>query len=438
MVKSSIGGMIINPKNVEETILQYFRFSTISQLSSGSFGITYLSELLTHQVNLTSTPDSSKPSIEPFLTIDVGEKFKTPVTSLVIKVCLLNPTINRNGKQISNNGYYYFDDNGNRFDEYSDDAIYLQEIEIAPVSAQSFDDEINIQTDIYLKTMKYLQPLCPGITYSTKIVQDNNNELLNLLNIPKPPASCIKKYQYGIIVMSVANGVTAVNKTNTTNQTENKRVISMCLFALIELALETGYTHGDHHFGNIMFDPNNTEYFKGGTGRVLLIDFGRTTKIPPKQMATFTSLCASKKYTDALMLLCSEPVANPIIVDTQYADLYYGWACGNYNGRYGSGGFGAGTNDTIARLFANRELAINDNVEIMNRLHESKPDIYPLLPLSNAIKNQLYNGVITGGKRKTRKMRHKLRKLANRKKTIHKSKMTIHKSKMTIHKSKRR
>ena len=48
-------------------------------------------------------------------------------------------------------------------------------------------------------------------------------------------------------------------------------------------------------------------------------------------------------------------------------------------------------NDQIDKLFQLREIAIDENVNAMKLLHDSDPNVYPLLPVSNQIKNQLYN-----------------------------------------------
>jgi hypothetical protein len=101
----------------------------------------------------------------------------------------------------------------------------------------------------------------------------------------------------------------------------------MAMVLLLELALKTGYTHGDFHSGNIMINKTAKGYFGPIEGKPLLIDFGLTAKIPPRTQSAIEELCDNEQYTEALNMLCtvSRKDGTPI---TRYP-AYYGWACGS-------------------------------------------------------------------------------------------------------------
>jgi hypothetical protein len=44
-----------------------------------------------------------------------------------------------------------------------------------------------------------------------------------------------------------------------------------------------------------------------------------------------------------------------------------------------------------------------------NHLHARDPSLYPLLPLSSAAKNQMYEGILSGGKKRKNKYLRKKR-----------------------------
>jgi hypothetical protein len=199
---------------------------------------------------------------------------------------------------------------------------------------------------------------------------------------------------------------------------------NICRYALLKLALDTEYSQNDFHKSNIMI-MNDPSYFHspGYENRPVLIDFGRAVKIPPNTMKEIRKLVEDFNYSEALKKLCDSNFAHDTIHNIANAKKYYGWVCGDYN-----------MSDTnyddyinkmtkvykkntkheimkhipkpkallfldimyINKLFSLRENAIDINISIMNKLHDETPNKYPLLPVSNQIKNSLYNGMIGG------------------------------------------
>lgn len=405
MQKMSQGGMFIPSQDSSKsykTVLEYLANSKITRLTKGTYGITYIAEL--HESSVIR---------HPFLKLTVGKLYKTPVKKLLVKVCVIEDP------NIEESAYPRKDTTWN----------VAQQMNIEPLPIDEITEEINIQTDIYLKTMQNLQPICPGIVYSSFIDRSDNGPLNYFQDIPKNNAdprtddSHISKVGFGIIVMELASDYVTMfdyKRSNNPNDAADFFDAKLkCLFALIQLALDTGYTHGDHHFANIMYNKKDSKYFHGTRGRILLIDFGRSTKIPSSDMKTFKSMCDSKQYLQALEILCLPPVANDYIADPRYAEKYYGWACCSYGGLLKTNErYVAIINESIEKLFELREEQLNMNAEIMEKLH-AKKNMYPLLPLSNRLKNQLYNGILPADKPKNKTMRTKMRSTKTKTKRFH-------------------
>ena len=78
-----------------------------------------------------------------------------------------------------------------------------------------------------------------------------------------------------------------------------------------------------------------------------------------------------------------------------------------------SGDFAIGVNEKIDELFIAHETAIDALVNTFNAKHDAEPDKYPLLPLSNNVKNSMFPGYFPttkGGKNRKGKKSRKNRK----------------------------
>ena len=152
------GGILLSQKrNSKETILNYLDNSVIELKTQGNSGLIY-------SVNVI---DINKIN-NPFFIFEASENFKNPVDKLIIKICAIE-----NDKL--------------EFDDSHDMARLIdRNLYIYPIPEYKFVDEINIQTDIFLKTITYLQPICPAIAYSG-ILEFNDHKQTAILNklIPK-------------------------------------------------------------------------------------------------------------------------------------------------------------------------------------------------------------------------------------------------------------
>lgn len=366
-VEKHVGGMFLpKQQNLENVVLDYLENSNIENKSKGTYGVTYLLDV--HNINNIKNP---------FLSFEANANLGSPVKKLIVKLCSIK---------------YEKDDDINM----TLWKVVEDNLGISPTSENDFINEINIQTDVFLKSFSYLQPLCPAIAYSGFLEYKNpiQKKIINMLNSDMEDEidddyDDLKPYfKFGIIVMQLADNYDTVYNLNgkKMGMLSDNNIQWCCLFILIQLALITGYTHGDHHFGNIMYNPNDHTYFGNSHseyGRPLLIDFGRTTKIPSVQMKKIKELAKNHYYTEILEELCKKPIANEYISDTQY-QIHYGWACKFNYGDYDS---------ELRALFKFREMAIDEVTEEMYALHMYNNN-YPLLPLSNSVKNKLYNGLL--------------------------------------------
>jgi hypothetical protein len=185
-----------------------------------------------------------------------------------------------------------------------------------------------------------------------------------------------------------------------------KTLVNMCLYLLLKLAIDTGYTHSDFHIANLMMDLNDSTYFDGLSGKPSLIDFGFTQKLYPEIFNTIKTKCNAKQYTEALKELCN--IKRPDGADMNDDEGNYGWVCGSYDiirETYVLD-FPSNTNEQISLLFERREKAIDKTVKEFDEKHKIDSSI-PLLPLSNEAKNNMFSGLIGGRKNKNKSRKNK-------------------------------
>jgi hypothetical protein len=358
-------GVFIENINIEENFFEFLENSTIEYLSKGSFGIVF---------KATIRADSGY--VSKYKNIDYSG-YGTPVNSLIFKISALS---------------YYTKVPG--YTSQQSNTILDQLI--SPISKEEFIKEVNIQTEVFLKTMNTLQPLCPGIVYSNIHTEPNSSTssvqtrptILDL--IIQQPASSTDNYmsffkkavkEYTVIGMELLDGYETMHSLIQKYPANKQLYESMVVFILIELFLKTGYTHADFHYGNIMIHPTDTSYFKGTTGSVIIIDFGLASKIPLHKLESLRESYEKKEYKKVIQKLCAIPRSDGLYLK-QYTNSYK--ICKN--------DFTPDDN-MITQLFIEKEEATNDIVELFNSKTDER-DMYPLLPLSNSIKNKMFPGMI--------------------------------------------
>lgn len=343
-------GVFIDNKNMEANFFEFLEHSEITYLSKGGFGIVLKAKIVDNNY------------VSKYKNID-SVKYGTPVDTLILKINFFgyNPNVRKPEKLIR------------------------------PISKDDFIREVNIQTEVFLKTMNTLQPLCPAIVYSKMFEPDELSGLQTIIN--KLSSADDQSNKIKIILTKLMNSLTGYSiigmELLSNYQTvdsivnsfgENKLYDSMVLYALIELALKTGYSHGDFHYGNMMINPNDTSYFKGIQGSVIMLDFGLSVKISNEKMALIRTNYEQNNFKEILNILCRIP-------------RYDGEKIINFPNSYTLCKFDpdvAVMND----LFIKKEEATDDIIELFNSKSKEERQQYPLLPLSNSIKNRMYPGLI--------------------------------------------
>lgn len=344
-------GLYINA-NDKDAFLNFMSNSTPKLLTSGLTGMAYKCTL--------------NPGINSdYLSLDASN-YGTPVRKLLVKVSFILPietimTFMHKGEQRN----------------------------IKTIAIDDFNEEINIQTDVYLKTMQYLQPLCPAIVYAD--IVEINSPLINKLKTAFPSEIKNQLTQYPGIKIGLIGMELMEPSENMFYLLQDPNYyisyLSKMLYALIELVIKTGYNHGDFHAGNFLFETHIDNYFKGKIGRVVVIDFGFTEKLSKNKYEQIKTLFKSKRYSDILNLLCDIPRKDGYDMTTWPS---YMTTCLRGKPTFPNTNIKFildknQINQKIDELYRSRELAIDDLVSSFKPKH---------LPLSNADKKNMYTGYI--------------------------------------------
>jgi hypothetical protein len=302
-------------KNAEEAFLYFINNSTFNFYLGGNNGITIIAKL-----------NKNVQSCYKYINC---YNFNENVNQLLLKIVLIknnkyNKVSNQKSKKNNNNekdnnekdnDEKDNDEKDNDEDEdYSsyifkfDSNISTNNKELDLASKEEFIHEVNTQVDIYLKSMKYLQPICPPICYA-KVYEYNPENKLFFHKILKDNLNLLKIYiRYGIDFDSI--GLIAMEYAQDFHQLfhliKHKHYNiykNMSRYLLLRLAVETGYNHSDFHKYNILINKNNNQYFDNLDGYPLLIDFSWTQKIPLDTLNIIKEKYKNKQYVEALDIL---------------------------------------------------------------------------------------------------------------------------------------
>jgi hypothetical protein len=310
----------------DEAFNNFINHSNITFLTKGANGVTFIAELPPGSIHNSS-----------YISTDAST-YGQRVKQLIIKFAFL---YNDEDEK------YWMDDPDDPDNQILDESkinILFSGLKnsVALGLEKDFNREIEIQKDVYLKTMEYLEPICPAVVYSK--IEKDSGEIIRILNKFKTNTpvdtkareiidSFIQKrgdYDYiGIIGMEYAGGYDILHNLFYSNEVTlaNKKLYrEMIMYLLLDLAYKAGYTHGDFHGGNLMINPSLNGYFNGIKGKPLLIDFGYAKKIEEPMLSEIKREYDARNYTAALQKICSVNRSDDVAMKD--FPSFYGWACG--------------------------------------------------------------------------------------------------------------
>jgi hypothetical protein len=356
--KKGGSGLYLNA-NDKDAFHHFLNNSTSKYFKQGANGVTFK---LTLNPTITSN----------YLSLDASN-YSQPVTTMLVKVCFLSPI--EQFLEINNN-------------------------QLRTSQKSDFYEEVNIQTDAYLKTMQYLQPITPAIVYAE--ILDATNPILNMLNIPdisfvelttgnlvsvnKDSMKMLTNsgIQIGVIAMEIMKDPVSLHSCTQDKAMYDSYYIKAC-HSLIEFVMQTGYNHGDFHGANMLLDINVTDYYKNRRGVVKIIDFGYAEKLPRAKYQILKQMYQKKEYVRFLNSLCA--IRRKDNYNMHDYDLYL-YTClikSPLTGTNITNKEKAKLNEQIAGLYEAREIAISELTSSFTAKH---------LPLGNAEKNKMYSGYI--------------------------------------------
>jgi len=163
MVKKQHGGIIIKDKDPEKAFHSFIKNSSEIQVISK----TPTSLLIKCKLNPRVLKDSPYLMLRP-------EDYKSPIDCILIKLGLVVTNI----ENINDTQRIYIDKFINLY--FRDREKNMKSNYIISGTKQNFIDEINIQTDIFSKTIEYLDPICPAVVYGNVI--DDILESINFIS----------------------------------------------------------------------------------------------------------------------------------------------------------------------------------------------------------------------------------------------------------------
>ena len=362
---------------------------------SGTFGVVF-------KASIDKKTKSSYLSFQP-------NNFGQPVRTLLIKIVALSKE---------------------KLDEDDDVWSYLNDRTKHIGLQEDFKKEVNIQTDVFFKTMHYLEPICPAPVFS-KIY---NGKLQMKTFIHQFQRKTLNSYttkvlekiieniyddripSIGVLAMEIADGFTTMAKLYETCAKKSTHGSSgfeyyewceqMAKLQILKMAMKTGYSHNDFHRNNILVNPNYKDYYSEADGKILIIDFGFATKLHKDDLDIIRSSYENGDYSDALKLFGTLERSDGVPID--FYPTIYGWL---YNDEKAFRGTkliqkpDSKYDKMIHELNMREEKAIDERVEKFDELYRSSQSKsshdsdssrhikYPRLPLDNSIKKTFYQGM---------------------------------------------
>lgn len=156
---------------------------------------------------------------------------------------------------------------------------YHKDSDIQITSTNDIIRETQYQQDIFYKSLidktTLLEPICPGIVYShptplsTAVKQFFISKTTELNDI--------FKHDIAFIAMEFMNDYKTL--ASLCNSPKFEIYKYMAMYELYKLH-KIGYVHNDFHFENVLIHESYNYFESTGSGRAIIIDFGRSCEIP--------------------------------------------------------------------------------------------------------------------------------------------------------------
>lgn len=358
----------------EEAFYTFINNSSVSLLSDqSSFGIIL-------KLKLNKNVES------PYLKFSASN-YKEPVDCILIKLVVLYNTENT--------------------EHYEDWYINGQRKHID--TEENFMKEVNIQTNVFFETMEYLEPICPATVYANVLkTKAKMTHFLDILNKNTNTKSThlndiLTSFDIrndliwlGVFGMEIDPHYVSlyefrkydINPNDEEDLNYYRWVEQMAKLQVLNLAMKTGYSQNDFHHGNFLIHQTYRGMYDKLDGKVLIIDFGLASELSPTHIKEINKNYSRNKFTEALKVFKGLKRSDGIVIDDYFQ---YWWLYNQERVIENPDSF----YDSIMHRLKNKEdIAISKRIHKYDKKHQANPDVYPLLPLSNAIKNQFYQGMI--------------------------------------------
>lgn len=177
---------------------------------------------------------------------------------------------------------------------------------------RAFQNEVDIQKEIFNKTKENLDPVCPALVYSKILTNDSQSnsatlflEKLKALRNDDETVSILDDFinnigvsipSLGVIGMEMASGYRELSdfyKDKSRNDDNIRIIENAARLRILETAVKTGYSQNDFHTGNILVKADETNH-------ILIIDFGFASKIPMSIIIEIREHIKNGDYVGAL------------------------------------------------------------------------------------------------------------------------------------------
>jgi len=193
-------------------------------------------------------------------------------------------------------------------------------------SSTKFNNCVEIQKDIFLKTVTYLQPICPAIIYSEILENEDYTDYLNKIfknsmnNENEKIIEYLDHNNFKLGIIAMENYENYENYFILKDRIQENKEYYINLLRYIYLSLfKLGYVDPFFDANSIIINDDYSYFFSKIKKRPLLIDFTNIEKITDKDNKIINKNIEKKKYFAVFEYYCD------VITDNKFSS----WVCGD-------------------------------------------------------------------------------------------------------------